>query len=95
MGPDSMFSVWRCPLVKQRFWLHVGEVWIGCKRLILKLSEVLIVEEVESPFMHTNQNPIPLQKWYDPRDIHLTDTSNQEKMSWAFSGPDPGTARES
>ena len=26
-----------------------GEVWIGCKRLILKLSEVLSVKEVEGP----------------------------------------------
>jgi hypothetical protein len=53
----------------------MGEVWIGCKRLILKLSKVLVVEEVEAPFMHPNQRLIPsfpLQKWYDPRDIQLT-----------------------
>jgi len=47
-------------------------VWIGSKRLILKLSQVLMVEEVEGPFMHPNQRLIPLQKWYDKRDIQLT-----------------------
>jgi hypothetical protein len=26
----------------------------GCKRLILKLSQVLISEEVEGPYMHLN-----------------------------------------
>jgi hypothetical protein len=31
-----------------------GEVWIGCKRLILKLSKVLSVEEVKGPYMHPN-----------------------------------------
>jgi len=31
-----------------------GEVWIGCKRLILKLSEVLSVKEVEGPYMQPN-----------------------------------------
>jgi hypothetical protein len=42
----------------------MGEVWIGCKRLILRLSKVLIVEEVEEveePFMHPNQRLIPIQ----------------------------------
>ena len=47
-------------------------MWIGCKRLILKLSEVLVVEQVKGPFIHPNQRLIPLYKWYDPRDIHLT-----------------------
>jgi hypothetical protein len=28
-----------------------GEVWIGCKRLILKLSKVLSVKEVKGPYM--------------------------------------------
>jgi hypothetical protein len=34
----------------------------------LKLSKVLMVEEVEDPFTHPNQRLIPL---YDPRDINL------------------------
>jgi hypothetical protein len=38
----------------------------------LKLSKVLMVEEVEGPLMHPNKRLIPLQKWYDPCDIHLT-----------------------
>jgi hypothetical protein len=45
---------------------------IGCKRLILKLPEVLIIEEVEEPNTHPNQRLILIQKWYDPRDIQLT-----------------------
>jgi len=60
-------------LVEQRFWLIMGEVWIECKRLILKLSKVLIVVEGEGSFMHPNQRLIPIQKWYDPRDIQLTE----------------------
>jgi len=32
----------------------MSDVWIGCKRLILKLFEVLIIEEVEGPYMHLN-----------------------------------------
>ena len=60
-----------CQLVEQRF-QFIGEVWIGCKRLILKLSKVLIVEEVKGPYMHPNQRLNPIQKWYDPRDIQLT-----------------------
>jgi hypothetical protein len=55
----------------------MGEVWIGYKRLILKLSKVLRVEEVEGPFMHPYQRLIPLQKWYNPRDIQLTRTVTQ------------------
>ena len=47
----------------------MSEVWIRYKRLILKLSKVLRVEEVEGPFMHPNQR---LQKWYHPLDIQLT-----------------------
>ena len=43
-----------CQLVEQRFWLHIGEVWIGCKRLILKLSKVLSVKKVEGPYMQPN-----------------------------------------
>jgi len=31
-----------------------GEVWIGCKRLILKLSKVLLAMEVEGPYMDAN-----------------------------------------
>jgi len=31
-----------------------GEAWIGCRRLILKLSKVLIIEEVKGPYMHPN-----------------------------------------
>ena len=30
----------------------LGDVWIGCKRLILKLSGVLLAMEVEGPYMH-------------------------------------------
>jgi len=30
----------------------LGEVWIGCKRLILKLSRVLLAMEVKGPYMH-------------------------------------------
>jgi len=48
-----------------------GEVWIGRKRLILKLSEVLSVEEVQGPYMHLNQRLISIQKWYDTRNIQL------------------------
>jgi hypothetical protein len=28
-----------------------GEVWIGCKKFILKLSDILSVKEVEGPYM--------------------------------------------
>ena len=49
-----------------------GGVWIGCKRLILKLSGFLLAMEVESPYMHPNQRLILIQKWYDTRDIQLT-----------------------
>jgi len=35
-----------------------GEVWIGCKILILKLSKVLLAMEVEGPYMHTNRRLI-------------------------------------
>jgi len=31
-----------------------GEVWIGRKSLILKLSKVLSVKEVKSPYMRPN-----------------------------------------
>jgi hypothetical protein len=31
-----------------------GEMWIGCKRLILKLSKVLSVKKVEGPYMQPN-----------------------------------------
>jgi hypothetical protein len=31
-----------------------GEVWIRCKRLILKLSKVLLAIEVKGPYMHAN-----------------------------------------
>ena len=31
-----------------------GEVWIGCKSLILKLSKVLSVKEVKGPYMLPN-----------------------------------------
>jgi hypothetical protein len=37
-----------------------GEVWIGCKRLILKLSKVLSVKGVKGPYMHPNQRLIPI-----------------------------------
>ena len=49
----------------------MSDVWIGCKRLILKLFEVLIIEEVEGPYMFPNERLIPIQKWYDPHDIQL------------------------
>jgi hypothetical protein len=52
--------------------LSISDVKNGYKRLILKLSEVLLSEEVEGPYMHLNQRLIPIQKWYHPRDIHLT-----------------------
>jgi hypothetical protein len=45
---------------------------LGVKRLILKLPKVLIMKEVEGPYMHLNPRLIPIQKWYDPRDIQLT-----------------------
>jgi hypothetical protein len=45
-------------LVEQRS-KFLGEVWIRCKRLILKLSPVLSVEEVKGPYMHPNQMLIP------------------------------------
>jgi hypothetical protein len=32
----------------------LGEVWIRCKRLILKLSKVLLAIEVKGPYMHAN-----------------------------------------
>ena len=38
----------------------MSEVLIGYKRLILKLSKVLIIEEVEGPYMHPNQRLIPI-----------------------------------
>jgi hypothetical protein len=47
------------------------EVWIGYKRLILKLSKVLSVKEVEGPYMYPNQRLTLIQKWYDTRDIQL------------------------
>jgi hypothetical protein len=49
-------------------WLNRGsdscmsEVRFGCKRLLLKLSEVLISEEVEEPYMHLNQRLVLIQK---------------------------------
>jgi hypothetical protein len=49
----------------------MGEMWIGRKRLILKLSQVLSVKEVKGLYMHLNKRLIPIQKWYDPRDIQL------------------------
>jgi hypothetical protein len=55
-----------------------GEVWIGCKRLILKLSEVLSVREVKGPHMPPNQRLILIQKWYDTRDIQLTIYESRE-----------------
>jgi hypothetical protein len=50
-----------------------GEVWIEYKRLILKLSGVLLAIEVEVPYMHPNQRLILIQKWYNTRDIQLID----------------------
>jgi len=47
-------------------------VWIGCKRLILRLSKVLSVEEVKSPYMPPNQRLIIIKKFYDTHDIQLT-----------------------
>ena len=47
-------------------------MWIGCKRLILKLSPVLLAMEVEGPYMHPNQRLILIKKWCDTRDIQLT-----------------------
>jgi hypothetical protein len=45
-----------CQLVEQRS-IYIR---VRCKRLILKLSKVLIVEEVKGPYMYPNQrlNPI-------------------------------------
>jgi hypothetical protein len=48
-------------------WLSKGsnsssEVWVGCKRLILKLFKVLLATEVKGPYMHTNQRLILVQK---------------------------------
>ena len=31
-------------------------MWIGCKRLILKLSKFLMVEEVKGTYMHPDQS---------------------------------------
>jgi hypothetical protein len=42
--------------------LSISDAKIGCKRLILKLSEVLISEEVEGPYMHLNQRLVLIQK---------------------------------
>jgi len=50
----------------------MSEVWIRCKRLILKLSEVLIIKKVKGPYIHPNQRLILIQKWRNPRDIQLT-----------------------
>jgi hypothetical protein len=60
-------------------WLSRGpnssvEVWIRCKRLILKLSGALLAIEVKGPYMHANQRLILIQKWCDTRDIQLTET---------------------
>jgi hypothetical protein len=49
-------------------WLSRGpdssaEVWIGCKRLILKLPKALSVNGVKGPYMHPNQRLILIQKW--------------------------------
>ena len=49
----------------------MGEVWIGCKRLILKLSRVLIVDEVRGPYMHPNQRLNLIQKWCINSMIHV------------------------
>jgi hypothetical protein len=35
-----------------------GEVWIGCKRLILKLSKVLLTIGVEGPYRYANRRLI-------------------------------------
>jgi hypothetical protein len=47
-------------------------VWIGCKRLILKLSKAPSVQEVKGPYTPPNQRLILIQKGYDTRDIQLT-----------------------
>jgi hypothetical protein len=57
-----------------------GEVWIGCKRLILKLFGVLLAMEVEGPYMHPNQRLILIQKWCDTRDIQLTPRTTYERI---------------
>ena len=49
-----------------------GELWIGCKRLILKLSKAPSVQEVKGPYTPPNQRLILIQKGYDTRDIQLT-----------------------
>ena len=50
---------------------HMSEVWIRCKRLILKLSEVLIIKKVRGRYIHPNQRLALVQKWYNLRDIQL------------------------
>ena len=49
-----------------------GEVWIGCKRLILKFSKVLLAMEVKGPYMHANRRLTLIQKWCHTRDFQLT-----------------------
>ena len=56
-----------------------NKVWIGYKRLILKLSKVLRVGEVKGPYMHPNQRIISMQKRYDPHGIQLTTRNRSEK----------------
>ena len=49
-----------------------GEAWIGCKRFLLKLSEVLLAMEVKGPYMHANRRLILIQNWCHTRDFQLT-----------------------
>jgi hypothetical protein len=65
-----------------------GEVWIGCKRLILKLSGVLLAMKVKGPYMRPNQRLILIQKWCDTRDIQLTGTGYYRRLRGSMSGWD-------
>jgi hypothetical protein len=57
-----------------------GEAWIGCKRLILKLSQVILAMEVKGPYMHSNRRLTLIHKWCDTRDFQLTFASSQAKI---------------
>jgi hypothetical protein len=64
-----------CHYVSSVSWLSrgpdsSGEVWIGCKRLILKLSGVLLAMEVKGSYIHANQRLILIRR-YSSGAIHV------------------------
>jgi hypothetical protein len=57
-----------CQYVSSVSWLSrdpdsSGEVWIGCKRLILKLSGVLLAMDVKGSYIHANQRLILIRRY--------------------------------